>query len=275
MWINDLFNHYNLPFPPSIKPEGFTRWGKNNRYYMLLLKKSDLEGVFVGDFVTGETITAFNREPEKHEKRLVKQYIDHKQRELQASQAEKIKSLWARAAHYTDHPYFKRKQLFSSEGLRQLPLTPKYPSSLIIPIYGGFSATPQGLQFIYEDGSKKFMTGSILKAGFFVCGNPAPESLIYIAEGYATAATVAMVTGKPCVCAFNAGNLPPVTKYFFDNGYKQIAIAADNDEAGLTSAAKCRPMARFIFYPPDDNDFSDVYLRLGTEACRKLLAALH
>jgi putative DNA primase/helicase len=87
------------------------------------------------------------------------------------------------------------------------------------------------LQFINEDGEKRFLSGGKKQGCFHVIGSLEAAEIAYIAEGYATAASVHMATEKPVVVAFDAGNIIPViesitTKYPSLN----IIVAADNDQ---------------------------------------------
>ncbi len=66
---------------------------------------------------------------------------------------------------------------------------------------------------------------------YFPIGKPGRR--IWIAEGYATAATVHEITGNCVVVAFNAGNLADVAIAVRQRfRMAQIYIAADNDAVG-------------------------------------------
>ncbi len=99
---------------------------------------------------------------------------------------------------------------------------------------------------------------------------------IWIAEGFATAATVFEVTGAATVCAFNSGNLPAVTKHFVDMGL-QVFIAADNDKAGWEAAGKARLVGAECRVAPDFNDgqigtdWNDYCALYGPENTREVL----
>jgi len=72
--------------------------------------------------------------------------------------------------------------------------------------------------------------GSEIKGHFHVIGTLSGAKTIFIAEGYATGASVHMATGFPVVVAFNANNLTPVTKAIAAaHKYAQIVICADDD----------------------------------------------
>ncbi|MFU8797084.1 MAG: zincin-like metallopeptidase domain-containing protein [Gammaproteobacteria bacterium] len=89
------------------------------------------------------------------------------------------------------------------------------------------------MQYIQEDGTKRFAKNSRKEGCFHVIGgfqalSKAP--VIIISEGYATASSVSQAVGFPTVAAFDAGNLPPVAKALrarFPD--KPFIIAGDDD----------------------------------------------
>ena len=100
------------------------------------------------------------------------------------------------------------------------------------------------LQFIAPDGAKRFLRGSGSKGCMFPidgAGQLLPGRL-WVAEGFATAATVCEATGEPAVCALSAGNLLPVCLALRTAWpHLELVIAADNDHAtsanpGITAA---------------------------------------
>ena len=102
------------------------------------------------------------------------------------------------------------------------------------------SGALQNLQFINEDGAKRFLKGGRVRGCCFGMGVPA--GALFIVEGYATGATVHEATGHAVAVAFDAGNLPYVAiglraKY----PDLRIVLCADNDthspgNPGLTKA---------------------------------------
>lgn len=82
--------------------------------------------------------------------------------------------------------------------------------------------------------AKEFWPKGLAKKGhWFTIG--APDWLIIVAEGYATAASIYEATGIPCVVAFDAGNLLPVVIELHKRYPRaKILIAADDD-----SLARC------------------------------------
>ena len=145
-----------------------------------------------------------------------------------------------------------------------------------------------GLQRIYADGEKRFTSGTQTKGSYYVVGGPlVPGEKFFIAEGWATAMTVHRLTGRPVVCAFNAGNLKPVVlELRRSHKAKNMTIVADNDQwkdtpntgmmAALDIHYEHKIKVRFPTFNGvkigDDQptDFNDLYLIDPAEAARQL-----
>ncbi|HLX95938.1 MAG TPA: DUF3631 domain-containing protein [Verrucomicrobiae bacterium] len=97
------------------------------------------------------------------------------------------------------------------------------------------------LQFISPTGDKQFLSGGRVAGCFFTVADT-PGNPLVIAEGFATAASIAEATGLSTVAAMNAGNLLAVAKALHVKfPAREIIIAADNDQftdgnPGLTKA---------------------------------------
>lgn len=161
---------------------------------------------------------------------------------------------------------------------------------LLIPIVGSekpFEKKIQSLQAITGDG-KKYMYSGGKKAGGFYPIQWDVNTEIVICEGFATGATLAehFFPSGSVICAFDAGNLLPVAKYFkskFPNS--SIIIAGDNDHLdkkgkprldnlGIKAAKKAAvATGAQIFIPPfADNeigsDWNDRFLLDFKEAIK-------
>ena len=136
---------------------------------------------------------------------------------------------------------------------------------LLIPI---LDSTGQVIshQTIGPDGEKRFLAGGRKKGGFFMLGRP--QGVIYVAEGYSTAAAVYEATGSCAVCAFDAGNLAPVVEGLRTAWPRaEIVITADNDAsgAGMDGARRAKP--DYIVMPEQvGDDWNDVWVQGGRQA---------
>ncbi|MEI8054863.1 MAG: DUF3631 domain-containing protein [bacterium] len=121
-----------------------------------------------------------------------------------------------------DHPYLRTKKIKPYE-IRQSD------NELIIPMYD-CNHKLQNLQRIFPDGKKLFLPEKPTKGCFYILGIPKPSGKIYIAEGYATAASIHEATEQCTVVAFSANNLPAVAETIkWEYPDTEIIICADND----------------------------------------------
>lgn len=156
------------------------------------------------------------REARKEEQRLTRQ-----------TAAETAKELWIEAPVASiDHPYLKRKGI-KPHGARIMR-----DGRLAVPLYSD-SGEISSLQYISGDGVKRYHTGGATSGKMWMVGNHEAEGPIYIAEGFATAATISEQTGNACVIAYSANNLVSVTGSAREI-YKtrELIIVADNDMSG-------------------------------------------
>lgn len=173
------------------------------------------------------------------------------QKEVWAEARTKAAKMW-KASRPADpaHPYLQKKQV-KAWGIRQLR------DMLLIPVRR--NGVAHSLQLIGPDGSKKFLTGGMVRGCYFAIGKPA--GTICVAEGYATAATVYEATGHATAVAFNAGNLGLVTRHLFAHfPNTRLIVVADDDHAtpgnpGLTEATRAAAMVGGMVARPD---FSEV-----------------
>jgi putative DNA primase/helicase len=119
-----------------------------------------------------------------------------------------------------DHPYLINKGV-KSFGLKRLR------NMLVIPIRSA-NGSLISMQFIQSDGSKRFLTGGEVKAGYYAIGKP--DKVVLVCEGYATGASLFEATGYAVAVAFNAGNLLAVAEVMRNKfPALTIIVCADND----------------------------------------------
>ena len=181
-----------------------------------------------------------------------------RQREIVADTAEKI---WVDAgAAHPDHPYLARKGI-AVHGARVTG-----DGRLVVPLY-----TPEGklasLQYIDHDGNKLYHAGGQTGGCFWMVGTTDEPGVIYIAEGFATAATIHEVTNRPCVVAYCASNLPSATGTMRERfgTTQELVIVADHDASGTgqkyAHQAAAKHGARIVM-PPTPGDAND-YAKAG------------
>jgi phage/plasmid primase-like uncharacterized protein len=185
-------------------------------------------------------------------------------------------SLWVEGeACPATHPYLLKKQVNADSGIRFHPST----GNILVPLRDGTDLL--GVQRIDANGEKKINHGGMLSGCYHVISGE--HDSVYICEGYATAMTVAMATGKTTVMAVSAGNLAAVGKKISKlYPASHLVFAADNDQGGEKNpgieAAKAavKKIGRgTVIAPPfpegHKGDWNDFALLHGGKATRELL----
>ena len=194
-----------------------------------------------------------------------------------ADAAVRAASIWNAATPASDdHHYLVRKGI-KANGARL------HQGALVIPLRSGGEL--QSLQFINDDGSKRFLSGGRITGGYFSIGIIQGADALCIAEGFATAATIHQATGYPVAVAFNAGNLKPVaTAIRHKLPSIPILLCADDDtdaegnpgitkanHAALAVGGKVASPNFGDHRPAGGTDFNDMAALLGFEAVEKAI----
>ena len=179
----------------------------------------------------------------------------------QTKAAKIAQNIWNKAVPTEKHPYLERKQVLS-HGLRQ-----GEDGRLIIPLLDA-QLEIVGLEYIDDDGGKKFLTGTKKKGSFYILGEHMLQDakVINYAEGYATAASYFQDMAQPVIVCFDAGNLKPVGETisdYFPNA-KHIFIAdADESKTGeikaveASQAVRSRRAESEVLIPEEIGDYND------------------
>lgn len=182
------------------------------------------------------------------------------------------------------HDYLSRKQVKAYGHLYQDPAD----NALIIPIYNA-SGDIRSYQRIPSDQkrSKLFLEDSETRACFYLIGQDFTHPT-YVAEGYATAATVHELTGKSVAVVFYAGNIRPVIGAIKKiRPALQFVIAADNDHGKeaegkantgkATAEAICSERSDTTYKLPQfpaestGTDWNDLVVEQGADVAKRQL----
>lgn len=155
------------------------------------------------------------------------------------------------------HPYLQSKGIQDVTAVAGIRINRyKGQNKLVIPIYSRNGQTGNtelvNLQQIEDSGQKRFLAGGQKSGGYAILNGTHADMKdgFYLAEGYATAASVHLATGKPVVIAFDAGNLPVVAARIIERGNlpadTPIYLAADNDRASQKGLAKAAEAAAIL-----------------------------
>ncbi|MGB9154371.1 MAG: VapE domain-containing protein [Alphaproteobacteria bacterium] len=237
--------------------------GRKRGAYKLKIDESFGCGWFV-DYRNGEVIkwhSKTNRKFTPAERADWKKRIeaeraikDKEQAEIYRLTATKAKRLWDGATRTGTTEYLTRKQI-NLNGARIM-------RGLVV--VGAFKdGQVSTLQFIAADGEKRFLKDGEKSGSYFPLAKGGEDlSRLILCEGYATACSIREATGLPVVCAFDAGNLSPVSKILRDKyPDSEIILAADND--AWTTSPKFKPKGIDIKSLPHDSPFWDEWGEAG------------
>ena len=214
-----------------------------------------------------------------HHLEVARQARELEQRQMHAAAAQEVVDMLATLPQATDtHPYLKSKGV---KALGDARLTPA--GDLYLP-----ALTAEGqvasCQYIKPDGTKRFKTGGRKRGCFYqITGD---DATVYIAEGYATGASVHQATGAMVYVAFDAGNLYEVaTAVRSLHSNSRLIIAADDDQFSVGNAGRTKAMqaaeaigaeCAFPMFKPEHlaskpTDWNDLHVLAGiTEVKRQL-----
>ena len=187
--------------------------------------------------------------------------------------------IWEAAAPAPkDHPYLMAKGV-GPHGL-------KCRGGRLIAALRDIDGDLHSLQFIGENGGKRFLKGGRKQGCFLLFGNLDPQGPVLIAEGYATAASLYEAVRLPAVAAFDCSNLKAVGQAIrLKHPAIALSFCADDDawSAGNPGVARSREAAqatgarlivpRFADPRPEGaTDFNDLLRVEGVAAVQAAIA---
>ena len=190
-----------------------------------------------------------------NESKVLREAAQERQRQVASETVEKI---WlSGVAAHPDHPYLKRKGI-QTHGVRTTG-----DGRLMVPLYDQ-DGTLSTLQYIDEQGGKLYHPGGQTGGKFWMLGTMDEPGTLFVAEGFATAATIHEATDRPVVVSYSASNLVPVTGTLREmyGATQDLVIVADNDASGVGQRYAEQASAKFgarMVMPPilgDANDYA-------------------
>ncbi|MCV2502477.1 MAG: PriCT-2 domain-containing protein [Neisseriaceae bacterium] len=203
---------------------------------------------------------------------------------------EKSQSIWDNAKAISQHIYLEQKLINTPSILNQLRQTTIKGNNLILVPVKNINGEIQSLQYINENGDKKFTSNGEIKGNFMLLGDQdkAKEEII-LAEGLATAGSIYEATQRPVLVTFNAVNMISVAENLSKNNFsKNYILATDNDPSATgfkkaSEAQKHLPNSKIIMpsFTQDEltrfqerfnkipSDFNDKHLLSGVESVRR------
>jgi phage/plasmid primase-like uncharacterized protein len=180
-----------------------------------------------------------------------------------------VEKIWTGAQPaLPDHPYLSKKGI----GLHGARITGD--GRLVVPLYDQ-DGTLSTLQYIDHEGGKLYHPGGQTGGKFWMVGSLDEPGALFVAEGFATAATIHETTNRPCVVAYSASNLVPVTGIMREmyGATQDIVIVADHDKSGVGQRYAEQASAKFgarMVMPPIEGDAND-YAQAGHDLASLLL----
>lgn len=220
-----------------------------------------------------------------HIRAVMRQSQDNFAREqaaLYAQQTAKAKALYERLpAADPAHGYLNRKGITAGDDIRQTR-----NGALVVPFHDA-DGTFRTLQYIPPDGEKYLFKDAPKSGHFRVEGGELRngEPILY-AEGYATARSLHMVTGRPVVMTIDAGNMEAVASvlkvrypdsphlFMADVDHakeKNKGVLSANRAATVTGGAVLLPDLSATEMERGFTDFNDLHQFRGAERLRESL----
>jgi putative DNA primase/helicase len=176
--------------------------------------------------------------------------------------------VWNRSIKSENHKYLRQKRI--SIGNARINIY-KGVKKLVIPLTNSVcndadSLSVKGLQFIEENGSKRFL-GTFKGLLHLAAPYDYDKNIAVICEGYATARSIAETTGLFTIAAMAACNVKNVALRIRELlPQARIIIAADNDVTGLDAAEEASQALGYnvqITYPTHEKDSNDAFIAVG------------
>lgn len=252
----------------------------------------DFVSCVVGNWVTGEkseykswesysySLTDTERaEIEQHQKQIaIEQEKERKKKHKQA--AEMARSEWREASSDGNSDYLTKKQI--------KPHSIKFSNDCIIIPVTSIDNQIVGLQRIFNNGDKRFLSGTPTKGNFHLIGNsPIDGDKILFSESYSTSSSIYEATGLTVINCFSATNLLPVIQAWREKyPFSHFVICADNDQfketnTGIEAAKNVIANVRgcSMVYPIFDGlniddkptDFNDLHCLAGLDAVKNTI----
>lgn len=191
--------------------------------------------------------------------------------------AQEVAAKWEMLSPSGTNPYLEQKQINGDLGIRY----DNFNEAIYIPArdHNGKLWT---LQKIDRNG-KRFYGGGRVSGNFHCIGHF--KNKIFIAEGFATAASIHLATSELAVCAFDAGNLRK-TANAIKKLYPQAAIVVCGDDdrenpenPGKRSAeSAARSIGAALAFPKSESggtDFNDVHCEKGLQEVAEQLESVN
>jgi putative DNA primase/helicase len=229
----------------------------------------------------GSPLTA---EQKQDNQRKAKELDDHQRRNEKEENHQKkmlARRLWETGVPPQPDSAYLQKKRIGAYGLKGTSKTETLgghtfaPGSLILPLH---MASGELVAAQVIDSEQKIFVAKT-KDTFHIIGQPETSPDLWIAEGYATAASVHEALSQPVVIALSANALTGVAKIICQrHPDKNIYFAADHDQSGTgekEALKAAQAVGGYVILPAFDDDtfgdWNDYAARYGLEATREAI----
>lgn len=232
-------------------------------------------------FISAFSQTKYDKKVVEDQIRAAKKKRDQEQERVWEEAHVHCRVQWETFSEVGDSEYLVKKGISDSFGCRFAKDV--FGTSLFVPVRDN-EAKLWGWQKIQSTGVKYFYPGTKKKGCYHLIGETDGASILYLAEGFATAASIHMATLKPVAVAFDAGNLVNAAlslRLKFPD--LSIVVCGDDDRwkeknAGREKAEEAakRILGQAVFPVFKDlngqpTDFNDLHLTEGLKAVSEIL----
>lgn len=216
--------------------------------------------------LTPEQLQEFKQQYEHHVEE-----VKRIEAEAHSAAAERAQSIWHESTPCETHPYLEKKGVKSWAGRI-------YQGVFVLPIYDAENDKLISLQFISDDGTKRFLKGGRTANGYYRLGNESKDP--FIGEGFATCASVTESTGKGSIVAFSSSNCVRVGLHLKNRDKLNTGrLLQDLGEAGEKAASQWKERGLGDVCIPNwgkrepKSDWNDLATDLGKEEVARQLKA--
>lgn len=239
--------------------------------------------ITIGDHKTGEkhsykpdkyeTFTDEERAYYAKKQKEAEEQNEKEKRSGQEKAAKEAGQIWENSGPVTGSNYLVKKGIGGAGADSWLGGVRQSGDVLLIPMRD-IEGKLWGIQRIWPDGTKRFLTGQRKSETFFKLDGRS-DSFVAICEGFATACSIHQATGFETYVGFDSGNLIHVIRCLKDSG-KRILVCGDDDrwnpsgknvgrEKATEAALLVGGIAVFPEFKELENDTSGMYHHKPTD----------
>lgn len=197
------------------------------------------------------------------QQKTAREAAEKTRRASQEATADAVATIWESGSEASpDHPYLKRK------GIQPHGARVTGDGRLMLPLFDADGAL-SSIQYIDSSGNKLYQSGGAVSGCTYTIGAISDATpVVYLAEGFATAATIYEAIKSPTVIAYSANNLTAAAGVIRAMcPQTRLVIVADNDASGVGLNHANQAAAKHgatVIMPPDRGDAND-YAQAGND----------